>query len=420
MDLSTSKNCVEENSEINEIKDLKYGDEQKSSRENSENENKSGRPKRLRELKESDKSETNDNSVNLRVPKIKIALGNQEFTRATDESENSLKTTESKPSERHSKLRSGSKRSVLKRNVSILRKKDSILSKLNESDEQKELKATLESIPASVSIIESSSLVDKNKESELDKDDNIDSYNSNSPTCSKITEDDSSNEENDPKRDEDPMKIKSGIINSLTNSGNSNSSLMKTFPVTSNIGGVRLLGGSNVRGATNMPLLVMPGSGQGLSLLPAGLPPGRYVILPSSSSSSTSSTSTSTSVITCTTTTPTTTVPVSFSTTPTPRLSPRVASCSTPGGVAGTTRHVVGTAGRGRRKSYTAAEKLAMIEAVEAGQKKSVVADRFGVAPSTLACILLQKNKIRFDQVCKNNVIYHHFLIVDSQFFIII
>lgn len=39
-----------------------------------------------------------------------------------------------------------------------------------------------------------------------------------------------------------------------------------------------------------------------------------------------------------------------------------------------------------------------MIEAVESGLKKSVVADAFGVAPSTLACIILQKDKIRRDQ----------------------
>jgi len=54
---------------------------------------------------------------------------------------------------------------------------------------------------------------------------------------------------------------------------------------------------------------------------------------------------------------------------------------------------------RGMRKSYTTSEKLLMIEAVESGLKKSVVADRFGVAPSTLACIILQKEKIRRDQV---------------------
>ncbi|ROT78004.1 serine proteinase inhibitor [Penaeus vannamei] len=108
------------------------------------------------------------------------------------------------------------------------------------------------------------------------------------------------------------------------------------MPSLAGVGGVRVLGGG-VRGP-NMPLIVSMGAGNpAIPLLPAGLPPGRYMY----------------------------------------------------------------TRERGRRKSYTAGEKLAMIEAVEAGQRKSAVADRFGVAPSTLACILAQKHKIRAEQCLK-------------------
>ena len=167
-------------------------------------------------------------------------------------------------------------------------------------------------------------------------------------------------------------------------------------------GSVRMLGGG-VRG-TNMPLIVSMGAGNpAIPLLPAGLPPGRYVILPGSS----------------TTTTKTSTV-TTMSSSMTPRLATSVATSGSQGLVAAqktlaTTQLAppstpLATGGernytreRGRRKSYTAGEKLAMIKAVEGGQRKSAVADRFGVAPSTLASILAQKHKIRSEQVNGNN-----------------
>ncbi|XP_042206874.1 uncharacterized protein LOC121855819 isoform X2 [Homarus americanus] len=176
--------------------------------------------------------------------------------------------------------------------------------------------------------------------------------------------------------------------------------LAKVPSLTGGVGGVRMLGGG-VRG-TSMPLIVSMGAGNpGIPLLPAGLPPGRYVILPG-----TSTTSKTNSCATVTT----------MSANLTPRLATSVAASATrnlvaaqkalttppnppaaivPQPAGGTKMY---TRERGRRKSYTAGEKLAMIEAVEAGQRKSVVADRFGVAPSTLACILAQKNKIRAEQ----------------------
>lgn len=169
------------------------------------------------------------------------------------------------------------------------------------------------------------------------------------------------------------------------------------------VGSVRVLGGG-VRG-TNMPLIVSMGAGNpGIPLLPAGLPPGRYVILPGGSS----------------TTTKTSTVTTTMSSALTPRLATTVATSGTHSLVAAqktlaaaaaatqlappaTPQSVGGeriyTRERGRRKSYTAGEKLAMIRAVEGGQRKSAVADRFGVAPSTLASILAQKHKIRSEQV---------------------
>nr|XP_045597609.1 uncharacterized protein LOC123757809 [Procambarus clarkii] len=177
--------------------------------------------------------------------------------------------------------------------------------------------------------------------------------------------------------------------------------LAKVSTLTAGVGGVRVLGGG-VRGA-NMPLIVSMGAGSpGIPLLPAGLPPGRYVILPG-----TSSTTKTTSCATVTT----------MSANLNPRLATSVAASATRNLVAAqkalaapphtpaaaAAPHTTGgskmyTRERGRRKSYTAGEKLAMIEAVEGGQRKSAVADRFGVAPSTLACILAQKNKIRAEQ----------------------
>ncbi|XP_071529148.1 uncharacterized protein [Panulirus ornatus] len=176
--------------------------------------------------------------------------------------------------------------------------------------------------------------------------------------------------------------------------------LAKVPSLTAGVGGVRMLGGG-VRGP-NMPLIVSMGAGNpGIPLLPAGLPPGRYVILPG--------TSTSTKTTTCATVT-------TVSGTLTPRLATSIAAASatqnlvaaqkalttlpqTPAAVPQPTGgSKMYTRERGRRKSYTAGEKLAMIEAVEGGQRKSAVADRFGVAPSTLACILAQKHKIRAEQ----------------------
>lgn len=167
------------------------------------------------------------------------------------------------------------------------------------------------------------------------------------------------------------------------------------------VGSVRVLGGG-VRG-TNMPLIVSMGAGNpGIPLLPAGLPPGRYVILPGGSS----------------TTTKTSTVTTTMTSALTPRIATSVATTGSHGLVAAqktlaaaATQLVppptpqpaggerIYTRERGRRKSYTAGEKLAMIRAVEGGQRKSAVADKFGVAPSTLASILAQKHKIRSEQV---------------------
>ncbi|MPC25193.1 hypothetical protein E2C01_018296 [Portunus trituberculatus] len=170
-----------------------------------------------------------------------------------------------------------------------------------------------------------------------------------------------------------------------------------TLAAGGGVGSVRMLGGG-VRG-TNMPLIVSMGAGNpAIPLLPAGLPPGRYVILPGSS----------------TTTTKTSTV-TTMSSSMTPRLATSVATSGTQGLVAAqktlaaaplappttppaTVGEKIYTRERGRRKSYTAGEKLAMIRAVEGGQRKSAVADRFGVAPSTLASILAQKHKIRSEQ----------------------
>ncbi|XP_066968519.1 uncharacterized protein [Macrobrachium rosenbergii] len=190
--------------------------------------------------------------------------------------------------------------------------------------------------------------------------------------------------------------------------------LAKVPTLTGGVGGVRLLSGG-VRG-TNMPLLVsMTAGSTGIPLFPAGLPPGRYVILPGTSA---------TTKTTCATVNTT-------SASMAPRLatgvSPPVAATAAAAAVVGQATSVAAGAAaaapavatavavrsitptlqvpprqhtreRGRRKSYTTGEKLAMIEAVEAGQRKSTVADRFGVAPSTLACILLQKHKIRAEQ----------------------
>ncbi|XP_066968527.1 uncharacterized protein [Macrobrachium rosenbergii] len=189
--------------------------------------------------------------------------------------------------------------------------------------------------------------------------------------------------------------------------------LAKVPSLTGGVGGVRLLSG-NVRG-TNMPLLVsMTAGSAGIPLFPAGLPPGRYVILPGTSA---------TTKTTCATVNTT-------SASMAPRLatgvSPPAAATAAAAAVVGRATSVAAgaaaapavatavavrsltptlqapprqhTRDRGRRKSYTTGEKLAMIEAVEAGQRKSTVADRFGVAPSTLACILLQKHKIRAEQ----------------------
>lgn len=174
--------------------------------------------------------------------------------------------------------------------------------------------------------------------------------------------------------------------------------------------GVRLLSGG-VRG-TNMPLLVSMGAGNaGIPLLPAGLPPGRYVILPGTST---------TTKTTCTTvnTTSASMAPrlATGVTLPVPSATGNAAAAAAVGQATSSAATVAAVAAarsltptlqvphrahtreRGRRKSYTTGEKLAMIEAVEAGQRKSTVADRFGVAPSTLACILAQKNKIRAEQ----------------------
>ncbi|XP_068244433.1 uncharacterized protein [Palaemon carinicauda] len=202
-------------------------------------------------------------------------------------------------------------------------------------------------------------------------------------------------------REEKPLKPKTTLA-----------TLAKVPTLTGGVGGVRLLSGG-VRG-TNMPLLVSMSAGTaGIPLFPAGLPPGRYVILPGTST---------TTKTTCTTVNTT-------STSMAPRLAtgvpPPVAATAAAAAVVGQATSVVAGAAapavatavavrsltptlqvpprqhtreRGRRKSYTTGEKLAMIEAVEAGQRKSTVADRFGVAPSTLACILLQKHKIRAEQ----------------------
>lgn len=179
------------------------------------------------------------------------------------------------------------------------------------------------------------------------------------------------------------------------------------MPSLAGVGGVRVLGGG-VRGP-NMPLIVSMGAGNpAIPLLPAGLPPGRYVILPG--------TCTSTKTSTCATvTTTSTSLNPRLSTSIAPSVSQSLAAVAATATVTAH-RNMTGsphaplpappasgcskmyTRERGRRKSYTAGEKLAMIEAVEAGQRKSAVADRFGVAPSTLACILAQKHKIRAEQ----------------------
>lgn len=184
-------------------------------------------------------------------------------------------------------------------------------------------------------------------------------------------------------------------------------------------GAVRSLGTGPFKGSS-VPLLLSMPTGGGLSLLSAGLPPGRYVILPSTTStvpsiSSIPSTSSPVGIKTTVLTTPLThtSKPISVAslstvttTTSTITSSPSVIAPPVLSGrvvrppvIRGTYCPPGGKSIRGRRKSYTAAEKLAMIEAVESGQKKSNVADLFGVAPSTLACILLQKNKIRSDQM---------------------
>ncbi|XP_064116012.1 uncharacterized protein LOC135221919 [Macrobrachium nipponense] len=182
-------------------------------------------------------------------------------------------------------------------------------------------------------------------------------------------------------------------------------------------GGVRLLSGG-VRG-TNMPLLVsMTAGSTGIPLFPAGLPPGRYVILPGTSAT------TKTTCATVNTTSASMAPRLATGVTVSPPVAATAAAAAVVGqatsvaaGAAAVPAPAVATAvavrsitptlqvpprqhtrERGRRKSYTTGEKLAMIEAVEAGQRKSTVADRFGVAPSTLACILLQKHKIRAEQ----------------------
>lgn len=186
----------------------------------------------------------------------------------------------------------------------------------------------------------------------------------------------------------------------------------------------RNLGSATLKGSSLPLLLSMPsGTGTGgsgsLSLLPAGLPPGRYVILPSTTSSIPSFSSIATNVSPLTVGTKSNLVAqisqpqksaISSFTSPataptvitTINTSSVISSQSSAGRPSVTEERASlggGKAYRGRRKSYTAAEKLAMIEAVESGQKKSNVADQFGVAPSTLACILLQKNKIRCEQM---------------------
>lgn len=191
--------------------------------------------------------------------------------------------------------------------------------------------------------------------------------------------------------------------------------------MTAGVTNVRMLSGGGVTGVkgANMPLLVSMGAGNaGIPLLPAGLPPGRYVILPGTPTASTAGKPSVSSASLAST------VTSASGNTNTPRLATSVAPSPTQSLVAAqkvltptlaTPPHVAPTLAttapvnpgggklygreRGRRKSYTTGEKLAMIEAVEGGQRKSTVADRFGVAPSTLACILAQKHKIRAEQV---------------------
>ncbi|XP_018006615.1 serine-rich adhesin for platelets isoform X2 [Hyalella azteca] len=168
----------------------------------------------------------------------------------------------------------------------------------------------------------------------------------------------------------------------------------------------------------NMPTSVGAGAGSVSSLLPANLPPGRYVIISSTSASSSSPLATITT--TTSSSSPNKAAPAPLAVASLQAISTAVSSSLasspvtaampvtmtkrsvtrlTPNGSVLKTS-VRGTAGktRGMRKSYTNSEKLAMIEAVESGLRKSVVADKFGVAPSTLACIILQKEKIRRDQ----------------------
>lgn len=177
-----------------------------------------------------------------------------------------------------------------------------------------------------------------------------------------------------------------------------------------------------------VPLLLnMPGNVNGNSsgvpsILPANLPPGRYVIISSTSASANSPLATITTTssgsggqaaaagaLAVVATHTTATVSSSSSTLLSSDSSPAAMPASTAkraitrlthnGSLKVNVRSPVGKT-RGMRKSYTNSEKLAMIEAVESGLRKSVVADKFGVAPSTLACIILQKEKIRRDQVC--------------------
>uniref|UniRef100_A0A6A7G5L9 Serine-rich adhesin for platelets-like isoform X2 n=1 Tax=Hirondellea gigas TaxID=1518452 RepID=A0A6A7G5L9_9CRUS len=182
-----------------------------------------------------------------------------------------------------------------------------------------------------------------------------------------------------------------------------------------------------------MPLLVnMTGtagstSSNVSSIIPANLPPGRYVIISSTTAAAAPAVATPLPTLTTTTcniaanTSTATTASLGrnntqnnngagssacVTLTPANHLKQnRISIVRNMTGIATTTtsqarsslRTPVGRT-RGMRKSYTTSEKLAMIEAVESGLKKSVVADRFGVAPSTLACIILQKDKIRKDQ----------------------
>ena len=196
------------------------------------------------------------------------------------------------------------------------------------------------------------------------------------------------------------------------------------------------IGGSTSLATKTVPLLVnMKGGATGPpSLLPANLPPGRYVIISSTTAASSTSpltttltTTSSNNSITTTTTTNTTATaaasrPVGITTNNGHTINVSTGSTTTNNNKQliqqksstrfSLVRHMTGLSSAGRlrtpvgrtrgmRKSYTTSEKLAMIEAVESGLKKSVVADAFGVAPSTLACIILQRDKIRRDQASR-------------------